>query len=270
MNKSLKIKSHLVSLKIGSYIIINQYLNKQNIIMLHTGRCGSTVLGDTIHQNPKVSWEGEPFEPFMNPKNKLNDFYDVFRNSRKRKIAPISLFAIKHLNQLHLNDCCLGMSKKELIESLKQLKNTRFILLERKNYLKRALSAEVARNKKQWHAKKTDTYIKEKVNIKTNKFQTGHDFHSLIELFDSMSESYSEIKHQLQNENFLELTYEDDILENPINAYKKVCKFLDIPQQNVGVKLKKTNPYPLKDLIKNYDEVHEYLKPTKYGWMLDD
>ena len=269
MNNILrKSKAEFINLRKSSFNKINQSINQQNVILLHTGRCGSTVLGKTLHQHKKISWEGEIFQPYMNSENNIDNFLDVIKKSRQRKIAPISLFSIKHLKQLHLGEHCLNMDKRELIRSLNKLKGVKFILLERRNYLKRAVSAEVARNKKQWHVKRDDLNSIKKVHIEVNNFQTGHTFQPLLKLFDTMSQSYQNLCEELPEENTLKLTYEDDILEDPKIAYTKICSFLRLNENNAVVDLKKTNPFPLKELITNYKEVNDLLRGSEYEWML--
>ena len=35
-----------------------------NIMMLHNGRCGSTVVGYLLAQNPNIHWASELYTPF--------------------------------------------------------------------------------------------------------------------------------------------------------------------------------------------------------------
>ena len=39
----------------------------RNLAVIHKGRCGSTVLGALLSQNPCVYWDGEALEPHGNP-----------------------------------------------------------------------------------------------------------------------------------------------------------------------------------------------------------
>lgn len=265
----IKKKLGLYKLKRNLIVKSNKVVVNQNIVMFHTGRCGSTVLGKTLNQHPKITWDGEPFEPYMNKDKFIHNFKSVIFNSRTRKVAPISIIAIKHLDQLHLGSHCLNMTKAEVIEKAQQLKGPKFILLERKNYLRRAVSAEVARTKKQWHSKKQDHYKTSKIKLDVENFKTGHTFQPLISLFNSMEESYKTLKNELTGIDYLDLTYEDDIFETPLEASAKVVEFLKLNKFEPNVTLKKTNPKPLSEIIINYEEVCSYLKGTKYEWMLE-
>ena len=267
-NQYIKQKLGLYELKRSLIKHTNQLVTKQNVVMFHTGRCGSTVLGKTLNQHPDIVWDGEPFEPYMNKNETVANFKSVIINSRTRKVAPISIFAIKHLNQLHLGPDCLNMTPKDVVKKAKTLKGCKFILLERKNYLRRAVSAEVGRTRKQWHSKKQDHYKTTKVKLNVEHFKTGNKFQPLIELFDSMEKSYLMLQDTMKDIDYLHLTYEDDISESPLKATNKVIKFLNLGQFDAKVTLKKTNPKPLSEIITNYNEVCNYFKGTKYEWML--
>ena len=66
----------------------------------------------------------------------------------------------------------------------------------------------------------------------------------------------------------MSLVYEEDIEKSPLTAYHKVCNYLKIEEQNPEINLKKDNIYKLNEVIENFDELENYLKNTKYEWML--
>ena len=240
-------------------------INK-NVVMLHTGRCGSQVLGNMLNERKDVFWAGEIFEKYMVQKKLVNDFYSEILNERRKKIVSNFGFEIKRLDQLHMNQDCLNMKPSDLISELKGFKNIKFILLERKNYLRRAISAQVGRDKKTWHSKNKSSLLT-KTYIDIKKFQTGHKKQPLLELFESMENNYKLFKDILPSESLF-ITYEEDILEDPRKAYKKICDYLDLSYENIEPKLRRTNPYEIKQMISNYDEVKDLLNDTKYEWML--
>ena len=51
-------------------------------------------------------------------------------------------------------------------------------------------------------------------------------------------------------------------------AYKRVCEFVGIEPTETIVRLKKTNPFQIEDMLENFDEVKSELKNTPYEWML--
>jgi hypothetical protein len=67
----------------------------------------------------------------------------------------------------------------------------------------------------------------------------------------------------------LRLTYETDILDDPRQAYLATCRWLDEVPAPVVVRFARTTPFPLRDVIENFDEVAEALHGTPWAWMLD-
>jgi len=65
------------------------------------------------------------------------------------------------------------------------------------------------------------------------------------------------------------ISYEKDILPDPMLAFKKVCVFLKIPEAIVTSDYKRTNPFPLRQIIVNYEEVDKLLTGTRFEWMLE-
>ena len=67
---------------------------------------------------------------------------------------------------------------------------------------------------------------------------------------------------------FLKLNYEEHIENNPDRASQLVSNFLGVKFHEGRINFIKTNPYKIKDILSNYEEVKEHLKGTKYEWMV--
>jgi len=258
----------------------NKYLRLKrnrvaNIAMLHSGRCGSTVLGDLLNQHGDVYWASEIFNDLsekykwiVNGENKAGEFLEKSMYAHNVKYYG---FETKFLPELHLGPDYINMDLAKYIRLLQGKGFTHFITLYRKNYLKRAVSAEVGRKTNEWHrcsvAQKPTTVL-----IDVYNFKTGCDSKPLLELFQSIDESYANLSAITSKLNNIDVIYEDDILKDPISAYYKIAQFigLDISNIDVAVRLNRTNPFCLSELIVNYDEVASYLRDTKYEWMLSD
>ena len=78
------------------------------------------------------------------------------------------------------------------------------------------------------------------------------------------------IKDTIGGKPLLHIEYEVDIEADPRKAYKKICEFSGIKPLNPEVKLRKTNPFPVVELIENPDEVNAYFHGTPYQWMMDE
>ncbi len=260
----LNIKFHLNKNKV-------EKIRKGNIFMLHTGRVGSTVLADLLNQHSKISWDGEFY-----PKQKkrylkfiYNDPIDFLKIKMNQKVSEFYGFELKcSKNQLYTAHS-INLDLDVFLDRIKELNFNNFILLERKNYLKQFISLYFARKTKIHHIK----YNINKISILNIEFESCLWFNKqqpLIKHFEYLDNFYKETKDLLSKDKSLFLTYEDEIQENPLVAYEKICDFLNIKPELPIINLKRTNPYPLKDVIKNYNEVEKYLTGTKYEWMLKD
>lgn len=240
--------------------------------MFHTGRCGSTVLGDMLAQHPDVFWANEIFNEMTWKFNwnlisrlRTRRFIEAASSTQTKKYYG---FEIKFLPEQHLRAECINLSLPALIDLLRNME-MRFIVLLRRNYLRRALSVEVARTTNEWHTNETKSNpVPVKINI--DNFMTGSKSRPLIEHFNSIDENSRNLLVLLQDIPFLELYYEDDILIDPCIAYNKVAEFLNIESTalNYKVRLQRTNPFKIEEMIENYDEVASHLMGTKYEWML--
>jgi len=249
---------------------LNTGVRKKHVAMFHAGRCGSTVLGNMLNAHSKIFWANEIFNTFARPDgSKVPDKYleSVINNSRNRRISNTYGFETKYLPQQHLSSSCLNISLSEYVKSLRALGFGYFISLHRKNYLRRAISAQIGREHRQWHVK--EKTLPTKVTIDIDSFQTGMRIEPLIDLFSSMDESYERLRDCLPA-NSLFLNYEDSIQDDPILAYTLVCDYLGLEHEKPKIELRRTNPFSFEQMVSNFDEVKSALMDTKYSWMLDD
>lgn len=243
-----------------------------NVAMFHTGRCGSTVLGSLLNQHPEISWAGEVFE----------GLHKRYKKYRWRKENPLKIlemkmysrkcnyfgFETKSLREQHLRPEWIDMSLADYISALSRLGFKQFIILTRRNYLKRVMSATVGFKTGIWHQKKNKKADQIKVNIDINNFRTGNTSKHLLQHFHDLDQHYFELNTILKENNLLNLTYENDIQDHPLVAYNKICDFLGVESFPVEIKYNKTNPFKMFEIIENFDELKSVLKNSKYEWML--
>jgi LPS sulfotransferase NodH len=223
-----------------------------------------------LNAHTKIFWAGEIFEKYMRAaQNKtLNDFVSTTVNSsRNKSVSSIYGFETKYLAQQHLSEHCLNLGIGDYIQLLRILGFSYFIVLHRKNYLRRAISIQVAKETMRWHSKEI-TSSPTRVFIDVHSFRTGSLREPLVDLFARIDESYERLRHSLPGNSLL-LTYEEDIQESPLIAYKKVCDFLDVADEAPAISLRRTNPFTYEQMVENFEEVEAVLKDTKYSWMLD-
>ena len=251
--------------------IINNINRKSKIAILHHGRCGSTVVGSLLNQHPLFHNSGEIFEKIMGkgPLHKER-VKQIISNREHDTISKIYFFETKYPSVMHLSNGCINLTTPIYISLLSDLGYKKFILITRKNHLKRVISILKGRETGEWHSeKKIDKILK--VNVPIDNFMYGAGISgSLIDYFKMMDEETKLIKETLGGKSLLQIQYEVDIEEDPRKAYQKICDFIGIKPIPTNVKFKKTNPFLLKHLIKNYKEVKQYFNNTPYSWMLDE
>lgn len=243
-----------------------------NIAMFHFGRCGSTVLAELLKQHPDIHWDGEIYERMRQKK-----LLPMAITSEPMKILQIMKtwhrckfygFETKTYPEEHFREDLLNTNFKDYLEELKNLDFNYFIVLKRNNYLRQIVSLYIGWKTNSWHLKKKQKSSLVKINLDIDECKIGNCKKHILEIFQNFDDYYEDIHENLEANKSLILTYEDDILSNPIKGYREICDFLNIEYYSPDITLKKRNPYKLEDVIDNYQEVKEVLTNTKYEWML--
>ena len=242
-----------------------------NVIMFHAARCGSTVLADMFRQHKHIRWFNEVF-------NKNNFFYKEFGGGRKRVKTALNYHLYRKPSQwvgfevtFSVNQQIgveIRMELEDFIALAKEVGVSHFIILERSNLLRRSVSAHLA-ERNRYHTKEEVKKVST-VPINVKSFQFGAKQFPLIDHFKNIEDEYRRLNELLQDDQCLTINYEKDILPDPLIAYEKICDFLNIEDQDPDIRYKRTNPFPLNEVIENFKEVEDLLKGTKYEWMLWD
>ena len=238
--------------------------------MLHNGRCGSTVVGDLLAQNPNMHWASELYTPLFAKwqKEHPNRFplleqkaivekpIEILKNSISETTKPYYGVVFKPFHFTIANS-----SATEFLNQSFLLNFTYFILIRRKNWLRSIVSAKISAKTDVWHFYGKDIANLKKIHLPLNKPEP------LVERIENLEIQMQEVETLLAGKNVLNLTYEDDIEQDPQKAYRSICEFVDMKPTKASVSLNKTNPFPLKDIIENFAEVKAALQNTPYEWM---
>lgn len=239
------------------------------IVMFHIGRCGSTVLGDLLNQHPVIEWDGEIYEPkgrFYHKHGFNGDATDPVGFLKKRLDGAKKSnygFEIKPY-QARL----IGMPIEKLVRSLDALKFSHFVLLQRRNSLRKVVSSMVGRSSGRMHVPAGSAVSLSRIHLNVNDVGVDHEKKTLVEFLRGYETDMRDIECRLAGRNVLQLKYEDDLEADPQVGYFKVCDFLGIAPAPVETKLGRTTPFPLSDVLKNYDEVAATLRGTEFEWMI--
>lgn len=239
-----------------------------NVLMLHTGRSGSTLLGNMLDQNPDVFWDGETLEKMFHRMSRrrkvgVDHLYGEVRlnralaeiDSRMRRLAGGRYFGIE-VQDYHIK--MLQTDGEQFLAGVKRFGFTKFVVLKR-NPIRKLISHIAATERKQHHAKAREKVNKAKIRIDPDKVYVGHRFTKIERVLGQYESFFSEFDRLLASEDCLRLRYERDIEQNPLVANEKICRFIGAEPHDPAITLKKTTERNLADVVENYDEIRQRL-----------
>lgn len=244
-----------------------------NVVTFHTGRSGSTVLGDLLNQHPNIFWDAEVYRPDRMervsakiPGYVARDYKRFLRLRMMRAGKKIYGFETQLTQLKHV----LNVKLSDYVEQLQNLKFHYFILLERRNYLRKIASAVIGNTTSQWHLRFREKAALTQVEVDVDNLRLRRDTapKPLLAHLQEQDESFHMLKEILNGQKVLHLTYEDDIAADPLVGYRRVCDFLGVAHREVEIRYNKTNPFNLTEIIINFDEVKAALRGTPFEWML--
>ncbi len=248
------------------------------IVMTHFGRSGSTVLAKQLSQHSKIGWLNEIFSLEWIRSRETYDFsLQQFRDlvatqgdsARKQSADLIVGHEIKLMNFLQNPSC----NMIDYAASTSDKDQYLHVVLMRRNTLRRIFSVYKAMQTKVYHVDTQDqTHARKTYAVDmSNLFDpdTGQKADTLPELIEkaqlreqSVLQNYAKVGIE-----YLYLTYEDDIEQDPRQAYRKIIEYAGLPFEPAEILLNKTGSH-LRDEVTNFAEVSEALAGSKYEWML--
>ncbi|MEA5466103.1 hypothetical protein [Leptothoe sp. PORK10 BA2] len=260
--------------------ILNK-LSPGSIAMFHIGRSGSTVLGNLLNQNPNVFWDGEVYHTYVDwggqkaLKKGQNPSIDPVKLLQVQKIKARRRYYGFEVKFYHLDRT--NISLPDYVQQISEQGISHFIILKRKNYLRKIVSSYVSFDKKKSRLRTiyesdhhpADTKAKlHQINLNVNSFTIDGSRKSLLDHLEYYQQSFQKLDTELVNKKVLRLTYEEHIAQGPINGYHQACDFLGISRHPVTVQYGKTNPFKLSEIVENFSEVEKTLNNTEFEWML--
>lgn len=245
-----------------------------NVVMFHIGRSGSTVLGNMLNDRPDMLWDGEVYEHAIQhweSKGWSVDSeilpFEPYAHLRKQMIRAGSHFYGMEIRPFHLRTLKLPMA--QFISDLRNMGYSHFIILRRKNILKAIISNVIAAQKHHFHQPATEKSVLTQITLDVANVAFLRGNAPLLSWLELHDKDLQTIDKLLKGLRVLQLTYEDDLEDDPFVAYQKVGEFIGVKPHQVQIKLGKTNPFPLRDILINFDEVQAALRSTPYEWMLN-
>ena len=253
-----------------------------NVVMFHMGRCGSSVLGDLLNQHPRIYWSGEIYTSSIRgwrSQKRLNERLNGSAKQLTLDPDPLKLLQRKmfvagakyygcEVKFHHLFEGNIDLT--EYIDHLNQ-RDFLYITLVRKNFLRSIVSNTVmfSSSKAKTHNRSDEKAKLTPVKIDINRARYNGYEKPLIEHLETHYKNFQNFEERLAAQKVLKLTYEEDISLDPRNAYQKVCEFLGVKYQDLPIRLSKTNPFPLSEMLMNHEEVKQHLSNTDFAWMCE-
>jgi LPS sulfotransferase NodH len=238
------------------------------VALFHVGRSGSTVLGDLLYQDKRLFWDGEVIRQFIREHEHAGlEQTSAYIRQRTRLAGNGRIYGCE-IKPFHIQ--LAGVTLDGFVAELERAGFTRFIVLERRNYLRKIVSSLIAAQTERWHNSSYEKAEHASVTIDPACIEIDDTASSLLDTLDTYAGEFARLREVLEGRNLLWLSYEEDISNDPRCAYAKVCEFLALPPGKVATRYAKTNPWPLAELIDNYREIRDVLEGTPYAWMTND
>jgi hypothetical protein len=247
--------------------------NAQNVVMFHIGRSGSTVLGDLLGQHPAIFWDAEIYARLFYEWEQqgavigANGFaLDPVNFLQQRMIQAgerIYGFEIKffHLKVTHV-------ALPSYVTALHGLGFSHYVLLQRRNTLRKLVSSVIGHQRARWHQPADRGTSLIRISLDVNNVAIDRERKPLLAYLQDYETNFKALAQLLHDRHVLHLSYEEDVSADPQIAYGCVCDFLGLERYPAIIRYGKTNPFPLRAMIANFDEVEGVLSGTPYAWML--
>jgi hypothetical protein len=241
---------------------------RANAAVLFTGRCGSKVLNRMMRQRADACWDSEIFRDWPCKYGHIawlaRDPLALLRYRMHRRNA--AAYGFETIFTAHLGARGIDLDLDAYLAVLRGLGFGHFVVLERRNVLRQFASGRVARASGTWHSQAAaDSPRRARVRVASPR-------PGIVDLkgrIDERQAQYRDLIARLGEDRHLHLVYEDDIEADPRVAYEKLCRFLGLEPRPVEVPLRRTTPFPLAEVIENWEEVRAHLTGTPHEWMLE-
>lgn len=242
------------------------------VLMLHVGRCGSTVLARMLAQNPRIYWDGKLHRMARRLYGDTKHLdWDLAWTRRQFRIAGSRFYGFEFKILQDQYPAILGTTTRSFLQQCKSIGVTHYVLLVRRNTLRHVVSHYAAKNSGRWHLSGSSSAHHGSFAIDVDHITTGSaPGRPLLDYIQEVENAHAEVRAFLSDQDLLELEYEADIDEaGAESAYRRVCAFLGIDATAVEVRNRRVNPFPLADIVENYDEIARRLQDTQFEWMLE-
>jgi hypothetical protein len=254
----------------GTCALVGTLLRRRpsNILLLiHSGRCGSTVIGQILDQQPSIYWDAE-----ILTKITLNGGHQakkVFSNPalRKQIYKKRCLRANGKPFGFEMKYSQFGFTNSSLAKELALLPEgvpVALVFLDRENPVRRLLSSALANRTGQYHGTFTD-----RSQFHVNIDDPGGWGKSVLELLNENENPRVRVLQeaaQLFGDTVTHFSYEKDVESNPSRAAETIFRLMHSGDefQPVEVRRRDIHRKPLNELVVNFQELEKHLENTSF------
>lgn len=243
------------------------------VLMLHVGRCGSTVLADMLGRHPEICWDGKlpRFGRALHGADAMRRMDHLTWIRRQYAISGRRYYGFEFKMMDYQYPAILGTTGTEFVEAGESLDITHYILLQRRNAVHQLVSDGTSRARRSWHARDHGDLANPRIRIDLEKV-TALEAPGLplLDHLEDLDRVHLAMRRALRDRRLLELEYEKDILESgPEAAFGKVCDFLEVTRIDAKPSYRKINPTRPEECVENWTELQSALRGTRFEWMVE-
>ncbi|PWW04472.1 hypothetical protein DFR52_1011171 [Hoeflea marina] len=246
------------------------------VALLHSGRCGSELLGSLLGSNPRLHWAGEfvneQVYPLLDPPGdyagrlagRIGIPLQVALSSRGWKARG----RIQVVKTKRLHFAAAGIdTPAEASRILDQAGLTRRIVLSRRNSLHALLSWTRALATRTPHAYRPEDVPTGTVRVPLDTIPTRLGLLP-IEAALELREQDAAWVDETAGADALRLIYEDDLRDGYQDCIVRIADFLSIEPWKAETRTVRTGGQPLERAIENFDALVGRLSGTRWASML--
>lgn len=262
------------ALKSRGLALLRKPKTEGNVVILHNGRSGSTLLGQMLDQHPEIFWDGETYEKQLHKRQAKSTlgFEDMWGliddraalaelRTRMRRRAGGRIFGTE-LQDYHPQ--MMGTEIEPYLDKMQRLGFTKFVYLQR-NYLRKIVSAATATKTGSFHVKAGRRSSATRIRLNPRRLYIGHRHTTLLDVMREYRAFHRRTISALGRDQVLELSYEKDIENDPGVAASKVFNHIDVEPIEPEVTLSKTTSKDLSNVVENFDEILEVVEQSEFS-----
>ena len=252
----------------------------KRIMMLHIGRCGSTVLGNMLNEQSGMLWDGEALNWKIMDEKSWRDSADrkrfnrdTFRLEIRRRFINAGRrrygFELKpeHVFWYGIED---PLETRAILE---ELGFGVFMTIGRTNVLRQLVSSIRGVQSGQWHLKAEEQRSARTRPVDCDPAGFRLDRTDPVKSLEEQlaeRQRWMEWNREVAGDDALHLDFETHIMKDPVVAYRMICEHIGVDAGDIRPALRRTNPDSVEKLLADPQAWRDRLQGTRFEWMMNE